>query len=97
MAIKTNVFFRITNLGIFVVLTTILSSNVAGIAYGQSELLPFEIGDIPNASKNTNTSNPVGNLTSTNDEQNDQIIDCEMPPCPPGQACIQSCPEIIIQ
>jgi hypothetical protein len=68
------------------------------MVYGQGDSLPFEIGDIPDASehmKNNNTSS--NNSDSTNYEGNNQIISCEMPPCPPGQACIQSCPEVSIQ
>jgi hypothetical protein len=61
-------------------------------AYGQNDFPPFEIGDIigPNESTSqvtNNSSDTLGNFSP--DTETD---DCVMPPCPPGHACIQSCP-----
>jgi hypothetical protein len=32
-----------------------------------------------------------------NDDQNRKIQSCDMPPCPPGEMCIQVCPESVPQ
>ena len=43
--------------------------------------------DIPNA-----TSAQV-NTNTENDDQDRKEQSCQMPPCPPGEMCIQVCPE----
>lgn len=97
MATKTKANFSILSLIVFIVLGTIQSFSIASIAYGQEDLLPFEIGEISESKENINTNTSTNSSNSTNYEKNDEIINCEMPPCPPGQACIQSCPEVSIQ
>ena len=57
----------------------------------KDQLMPFDIKDMFG-------SGPVQNETEKNysnivtEDNQGSSIDCEMPPCPPGQACIQSCP-----
>lgn len=58
-------------------------------AYGQSQILPFDINDI--ISQNETGSSNLSNPASVNNGGDN--IPCNMPPCPPGQACIQSCPQ----
>jgi hypothetical protein len=63
----------------------------ATIVDAKGQLMTFdnqkmlEPGQIQNETTK-NSSNIVA------DDNLDQTTDCEMPPCPPGQACIQSCP-----
>ena len=45
----------------------------------------FEIGQLQNE-----TSGNSANVTTNDSPQGS--VGCDMPPCPPGQACIQSCP-----
>jgi hypothetical protein len=101
MATNSKGYLNIACLSVFIVLATVLFLNTTGFVYGQDDSLPFEIGDISSAvSEDTNASTSSSNNSgsnSTNSEQNDQVINCDMPPCPPGQACIQSCPEVSVQ
>jgi hypothetical protein len=55
-----------------------------------------------NGSSNTSTGISVPNTTgyengnedtNTNTNTNTQTQNCQMPPCPPGEMCIQVCPE----
>lgn len=78
--------------GLIITVVSIQTLNISISAYGQTDFPPFEIGDIigPNESTSqipNNTSDTTGNISP--DTETD---DCVMPPCPPGQACIQSCP-----
>ncbi len=78
--------------GLIITVASIQTLNISIPAYGQTDFPPFEIGDIigPNESTSlgtNNTSDTLGNFSP--DTETD---DCVMPPCPPGQACIQSCP-----
>jgi len=78
-------------LGLFVVIATLQLQTIKIVAFGQSDSLPFEIGDI--TPPNQNTSDTYFNdSNSTTVGDNDQQANCVMPPCPPGHACIQSCP-----
>lgn len=61
------------------------------MTYGQSDSLPFEIGEITPPNQNTNDTY-YNNSNSTANEDDEQQANCDMPPCPPGHACIQSCP-----
>jgi len=52
----------------------------------------------------TNTSTTFSNITimpefesDTNNKNNLSIEPCIMPPCPPGEMCIQVCPETELQ
>ena len=61
----------------------------------KGQLMPFDNQKVlePAQGQNEttkNSSNIVG------DDSPHQTTDCEMPPCPPGQACIQSCPYFLI-
>ena len=53
--------------------------------------MPFDNQKIlePAQSQNETTKNS-SNIAG--DDSPHQTADCEMPPCPPVQACIQSCP-----
>lgn len=69
------------------------------MAYGQSDTLPFEIGNIIGIDTKSNnmTSNdtfPTDTENISKEESSPEAGNCVMPPCPPGNACIQSCPEI---
>ncbi len=100
MATNSKGYLSITSLSVFIVLASILSQNTTGVVvYGQDDSLPFEIGDISGAvSEDANASASSSNASnSTNSELDGQAINCDMPPCPPGQACIQSCPEVSVQ
>lgn len=44
-----------------------------------------------NSNNNINSSN---NNNSSNSSGSSNIEPCNMPPCPPGKACIQSCPGV---
>jgi len=57
----------------------------------KDQLMPFEIKNMfdPGPAQNESAENSSNIVTE--DNQNSPV-DCEMPPCPPGQACIQSCP-----
>jgi hypothetical protein len=55
-----------------------------------------------NGSSNTTTGIAVPNATVPGVDNGDQkegqdirtpVQNCQMPPCPPGEMCIQSCPE----
>ncbi|MDN5844959.1 MAG: hypothetical protein L0H53_01640 [Candidatus Nitrosocosmicus sp.] len=91
---------KIFSLSIFValVLSTFLAYHIlneiqsvsATTVSSKDQLMPFdmEIFELGHSQNETveNSSNIV------TDDTQDKTEDCEMPPCPPGQACIQSCP-----
>lgn len=89
MQIKSNQFLLKSLLTVFFVVSPLFIANLLSTAYGQSQILPFDIGDI--ATQNNSTS--TDNLSNTTLDQSDKVNPCNMPPCPPGQACIQSCPQ----
>jgi hypothetical protein len=62
----------------------------ATIVDAKSQLMPFDNQKMlePGQSQNETTKNSSSIVA---DDTSDQTTDCEMPPCPPGQACIQSC------
>jgi hypothetical protein len=74
---------------VFFVALSMFIANSLGTAYGQSQILPFEIGDIV-TQKNITNPNNQSNITV---DPSYEVNPCNMPPCPPGQACIQSCPQ----
>ncbi len=78
-------------LGLIVVIATLQLQTIKIMTFGQSDSIPFEIGDIAHPNQNTNDTY-LNNSNSTTGDDNDQQANCEMPPCPPGYACIQSCP-----
>ena len=57
----------------------------------KDQLMPFDIKDMFNVGAAQNETAENSSNIVTEDNQ-DSPVDCEMPPCPPGQACIQSCP-----
>ena len=57
----------------------------------KDQLMPFDIKDMFDAGAAQNETAENSSNIVTEDNQ-DNPVDCEMPPCPPGQACIQSCP-----
>ena len=90
-----------TTLSVFVVL--VLSTFVAyylqndlqtvsaTIAAAKDQLMPFDMKDMFGTGQAQNeTANNSTNIVA--DDSQNAIMPCEMPPCPPGQACIQSCP-----
>ncbi|MGD9535294.1 MAG: hypothetical protein AB7V56_16180 [Candidatus Nitrosocosmicus sp.] len=89
MQIKSNQFLLTSFLIVFIVVSPLFIASLLNTAYGQSQILPFDIGDI--ATQNNATS--ADNLSNTTLDQSDEVNPCNMPPCPPGQACIQSCPQ----
>jgi hypothetical protein len=61
---------------------TVKSSLNATMGIGQpNTTLPEIDNDYENDNKDTNTNTPTQN--------------CQMPPCPPGEMCIQVCPESV--
>jgi len=88
MATQTKKMIATFCLSLFIIITILQSQNILNIASGQDNVLPFEIGDITGSNENINDTS-YNNSNSTLIEENDN---CVMPPCPPGQACIQSCP-----
>jgi hypothetical protein len=72
------------------VASAILSiGNLLNFAQAQDEVTPFVIGDnlsLGNASDSNST-----NLETEKSSSSD-FLPCDMPLCPAGQACIQSCP-----
>jgi hypothetical protein len=97
MATKTDLLFSILCLFVLVVIAAFQSSFLVGLVYGKGDSFPIEIGEISDYSENINTNTSASNSNSSKHEENDEIINCDMPPCPPGQVCIQSCPEVSIQ
>lgn len=70
-----------------------LQAVSATITDSKDQLMPFDKQDIFETgqaqNETTKNSSTIGLGAGDN---TDQITNCEMPPCPPGQACIQSCP-----
>ena len=97
MTTQAKAYFKTLILGVFLLVTMVHTPNIARMVYGQGDSLPFEIGDISGNGEKTNSNNSSNNSNSTNYDENDGLLNCEMPPCPPGQACIQSCPEVMVQ
>lgn len=61
--------------------------NIFSFAQAQSQVMPYETGD------NISQDNATGSNSSAAELDNgSNNLPCIMPPCPPGQACIQSCP-----
>jgi hypothetical protein len=83
MDIKFSVLFCLVLSG----LTTLSIGNLFNFAQGQSQVMPFEIGD--NISQQNATSSNLNGLDTGKVSDN---LPCSLPRCPPGQACIQSCP-----
>lgn len=89
--------FSKINLIIVRVLSFVLVASVfffiaefSGTANAQEQVLPFSVGDM--LSQNSTGSNNT-NDTDTDMGSSDGTLPCDMPPCPPDQACIQSCPK----
>ena len=63
----------------------------AGIDSTKDQLMPFDMKELfrEGHAQNETTENPSNIVT---DDNKDNTVDCNMPPCPPGAACIQSCP-----
>jgi len=57
----------------------------------KDQLMPFDIKNMFDAGATQNETADNSSNIVTEDNQ-DNPVDCVMPPCPPGQACIQSCP-----
>ena len=65
----------------------------ATIVSAKDQLKPFDIQEMFGTGQAQNETAENSSNIVTDDNQ-DNPIDCEMPPCPPGQACIQSLPLI---
>jgi hypothetical protein len=62
--------------------------------------VPLVIGDSLNGSMGKSVPNatlPEIDADYENDDQDRKIQSCDMPPCPPGEMCIQVCPESVPQ
>lgn len=77
---------------LIITVASIQSLNISIPAYGQTDLPPFEIGDTIGLNESTSQVTNNTSDTSWNFSPDTETDDCVMPPCPPGQACIQSCP-----
>jgi hypothetical protein len=63
----------------------------ATVVSPQDQIMPFDMKEMFETGQAQNeTAQNLSNKVV--DENQDKPADCEMPPCPPGQACIQSCP-----
>ncbi len=63
--------------------------------YEEDDMIPFEIGDVNGSDIGSmQITNSTVSDDSTTEFSNDNTpeLGCDMPPCPPGNACIQSCP-----
>jgi hypothetical protein len=90
---STLIIFVILVFSIFVVfyLQNVYHAVSATIVDAKSQLMPFDNQKILESGQSQNeTTKNSSNIVA--DDTSDQTTDCEMPPCPPGQACIQSCP-----
>lgn len=74
---------------VFLIASFMFLANVLNTAYGQSQIIPFDLGDMATQNNITNSDS----LSNTSLDQSGEVNPCIMPPCPPGQACIQSCPQ----
>ena len=63
----------------------------ATIGSAKDQLKPFDIQEMFGTWQAQNETAENSSNIVTDDNQ-DNPIECEMPPCPPGQSCIQSCP-----
>lgn len=92
---------KTSTLSIFVVL--VFSTSVAyyfqnnfpaasgTIVDAKDQLMPFDMKEMLGTGQVQNdTTKNSSNIDA--DDNSNKLTDCEMPPCPPGQACIQSCP-----
>lgn len=89
MLIKGNQFLLTSFSFVLFVAAFLSTTNLLSTAYGQSKIFPFDAGNIVTQH---NTSNP-SNLSNLSVNEADEPNPCNMPPCPPGHACIQSCPQ----
>ena len=65
----------------------------ASVAYSKNQLMPFEMKEIFETGQAQNEPTKNSSTIGVGAEDNtDKTTNCEMPPCPHGQACIQSCP-----
>ncbi|TVP41717.1 hypothetical protein [Candidatus Nitrosocosmicus arcticus] len=61
------------------------------IINAKDQLMPFDMKEMLGTGQDQNdTINNSSNVVA--DGNLNKLTDCEMPPCPPGKACIQSCP-----
>lgn len=61
----------------------------------ESQLLPFVMGSMLNTSENDTGAESPNSSNSSNsviEEDAGQTEECNMPPCPPGEVCMQVCP-----
>lgn len=61
-------------------------------AHAQADFPSFEVDDILGPYESTSQVTNNVSDTSGNFSIDIETDDCEMTPCPPGHACIQSCP-----
>ena len=101
--ITRSILNKSTTLSVFVVLVLStfaahyllndLQALSASIADSKDQLMPFDMKEIFETGQPQNETTKNSSSIGVGAEENtDQIMNCEMPPCPPGQACIQSCP-----
>ncbi len=68
-----------------------IHSVSATIVSAKDQLMPFDMKQMLEVGPAQNET-AVNSSNIVTDDNQDSPIDCEMPPCPLGQACIQSCP-----
>jgi hypothetical protein len=95
MAAKKKLKMELTGITVFTALLLLLQyPNISNIVLGQSDTIPFELGNIIGSEEelNQNPNGTTNDSSSTKNNSYEPKSDCVMPPCPPGYACIQSCP-----
>jgi hypothetical protein len=66
-------------------------SASATVINSKDQLMPFDMKKMMGTEQSQNETSK--NSSNVVPEDNPiTTTDCEMPPCPPGHACIQSCP-----
>ena len=63
----------------------------ATIVDAKDQLMPLDMKEMLGTGQDQNETTKNSSNVVAEDNSN-KLTDCEMPPCPPGQACIQSCP-----
>jgi hypothetical protein len=63
----------------------------ATVVEAKDQLMSFDMKEVLESEKGQNETKK-NSSNFVDDEGHNKLTNCEMPPCPPGQACIQSCP-----
>jgi hypothetical protein len=80
-------------------LTILFPTCIITLAFFFAVDVPPVVNGLASGSMTNSTSNvTLPQIDANNNKNNDQdrkIQSCQMPPCPPGEMCIQVCPESI--